>query len=217
MLLIFANLELPPLPRTSLDLELDLRAQHTKLETLNDEIEKLKNLKSKLEQAIDTKDGKVAAWAVENEDFQRLVEKADASGSPEDQKMKKLLHKTSKEIYKLRKTRLSKGQPDIVSFRYVFCATVFVDRIMNACLLMLVFYQFHREKIAFFTRKGLTVPDPPAILTEEPEEVVLPATPPSSSTNSSPDELNPQNQSKSDDADSNRFQYVVDRTYGVEV
>lgn len=109
---------MPPLPRTSLDLELDLRAQHTKLETLNDEIEKLKNLKSKLEQAIDTKDDKIAAWAVENEDFQRLVEKADAAGSPEDQKMKKLLHKTSKEIYKLRKTRLSKGQPDIVSFRY---------------------------------------------------------------------------------------------------
>lgn len=140
---------MPPLPRTSLDLELDLRAQHTKLETLNDEIEKLKNLKLKLEQAIDTKDGKVAAWAVENEDFQRLVEKADASGSPEDQKMKKLLHKTSKEIYKLRKTRLSKGQPDIVSFRYVLCATVFVDRIMNACLLMLVFYQFTEKKSHF--------------------------------------------------------------------
>lgn len=74
-----------------------------------------------------------------------------------------------------------------------------------------------REKIAFFTRKGLTVPDPPAILTEEPEEVSLPATPPPSSTNSSPDELPLQGESKSTDTEANRFNYVVDRTYGVEV
>lgn len=33
------------IPRTSLDLELDLQAQHSKLDTLNDEIKKLKNLK----------------------------------------------------------------------------------------------------------------------------------------------------------------------------
>lgn len=44
----FIHLEmLPIIPRTSLDLELDLQAQHTKLETLNDEIAKLKNLKLK--------------------------------------------------------------------------------------------------------------------------------------------------------------------------
>lgn len=104
-------------PRTSLDLELDLQAQHSKLETLNDEIEKLKNLKQRLEQAVDAKDDKIAAWAVENEDFQRLVEKVDTNNSTEDKKLKKLLHKTSKEIYKLRKTRLPKGQPDITSFK----------------------------------------------------------------------------------------------------
>lgn len=106
-----------PVPRTSLDLELDLQAQHTKLETLNDEIEKLKNLKERLEKAVDTKDGKIAAWAVENEDFQRLVENVSSSHSVEDKKLKKLLHKTSKEIYKLRKTRLPQGQPDIVTFK----------------------------------------------------------------------------------------------------
>lgn len=61
------------------------------------------------------------------------------------------------------------------------------------------------------------MPDPPAILTEEPEELALPATPPSSSTNSSPDELVSQNESKTDDDQSDRFQYVVDLTYGVEV
>lgn len=66
---------------------------------------------------MDSRDGAVAAWAVENEDFQRLVESVDASPAPEDVKMQKLLHKTSKDIYKLRRTRLQKGQPDFVSFK----------------------------------------------------------------------------------------------------
>ena len=37
----------PSIPRTSLDLELDLQAQHTKLDTLNDEIAKLRDLKQR--------------------------------------------------------------------------------------------------------------------------------------------------------------------------
>lgn len=102
------------LPRTSLDLELDYRAQHTKLETLNDELAKLRDLKQKLEMARDANDAKVAAWALENEDFQRLVNSVEAK---EDKKLQKLLHKKSKEIYKLRKTRLGKGQPDVISFK----------------------------------------------------------------------------------------------------
>lgn len=102
------------LPRTSLDLELDYRAQHTKLETLNDELAKLRDLKQKLEIARETNDAKVAAWALENEDFQRLVNSVDTK---EEKKLQKLLHKKSKEIYKLRKTRLGKGQPDIISFK----------------------------------------------------------------------------------------------------
>ncbi|XP_059609935.1 protein kibra [Phlebotomus argentipes] len=121
------------IPRTSLDLELDLQAQHTKLETLNDEISKLRDLKQRLEQARDANDAKVAAWALENEDFQKLVETADPN-TPDDKKLQKLMHKKSKEIYKLRKTRLGKGQPDIVSFK---------------------------EKMAFFTRMGMSVPELP--------------------------------------------------------
>lgn len=102
------------LPRTSLDLELDYRAQHTKLETLNDELAKLRDLKQKLEMARDANDAEVAAWALENEDFQRLVNSVDTK---EEKKLQKLLHKKSKEIYKLRKTRLGKGQPDVISFK----------------------------------------------------------------------------------------------------
>lgn len=77
--------------------------------------------------------------------------------------------------------------------------------------------------MAFFTRKGMAVPDLPTdlVLTEEPEEFSMPATPPSSSSNSTPndstpnpsEEFNGNDQTKPD----NRFDYVVDRNYGVEV
>lgn len=119
--------------------------------------------------------------------------------------------------------------------------------------------------MAFFTRKGLTVPDFPSdcVLTEEPEEFNLPSTPSSLAT-STPDEITtnksitevntefdaitkenaakqqPNDEvtleeatgidenanesavsSKADDSETNeerdRFDYVVDRTYGVEV
>lgn len=118
--------------------------------------------------------------------------------------------------------------------------------------------------MAFFTRKGLNVPDLPSecVLTEEPEEFNLPSTPSSLAT-STPDEITTNktvndvnsefdaitkenakqqsndeanvekaidvdvnanvdtvsskpNESEQED-DSNRFEYVVDRTYGVEV
>lgn len=130
------------IPRTSLDLELDLQAQHSKLDFLNDEIIKLQNLKQTLEQARDNRDTRIATWAMENEEFQRLVERADPAKCPEEKQLQRLLHKTSKEIYKLRKTKVAKGSVDLVSFK---------------------------EKIAFFTRKGLSVPELPIefIVTEE--------------------------------------------------
>ncbi|XP_065372074.1 protein kibra [Calliphora vicina] len=122
------------IPRTSLDLELDLQAQHSKLDFLNDQISKLQNLKDVLEKARDDKDPLIAAWAIENEEFQRLVERADPAKCPEEKQLQKLLMKTTKKIYKLRKTKVPKGCPDLVSFK---------------------------EKISFFTRKGLSVPELP--------------------------------------------------------
>lgn len=70
-----------------------------------------------LEEAVDTKDQKIAVWAVENEDFQRLVESVEINNAPEDKKLQKLLTKTSREIYNLRRTRQPKGQPDCVFFK----------------------------------------------------------------------------------------------------
>lgn len=84
--------------------------------------------------------------------------------------------------------------------------------------------------MAFFTRKGITVPEFPndCVLTEEPEEFNLPSTP-SSLANSTPEEPiviekssdvlldDPAAAVTSESSDKERFDYVVDRTYGVEV
>ncbi|XP_058064430.1 protein kibra [Anopheles bellator] len=133
----------PAVPRTSLDLELDLKAQQTKLETLTDEISRLRELKYRLEQARDNNDVKVAAWALENEDFLRLVKNVNAV-TPEERQLAKLLMKTSKEIYKLRKTKVGKGKLDSISFK---------------------------EKMAFFTRRGVSVPELPTEIFHQNGEV----------------------------------------------
>lgn len=80
--------------------------------------------------------------------------------------------------------------------------------------------------MAFFTRKGITVPEFPneCVLTEEPEEFNLPSTP-SSLANSTPEETivacttpaADTTATPSENGDTKRFDYVVDRTYGVEV
>lgn len=103
-------------PRTSLDLELDLKAQQSRLESLNDEITRLRELKQRLEQARDANDVQIANWALENEEFKNMVESYSAN-SVEDRRMQKLLRKTSKEIYKLRKTKVEKNKPDMISFK----------------------------------------------------------------------------------------------------
>lgn len=60
-------------PRTSLDLELDLRAQHTRLETLRDELTRLRTLKTQLEEARSRGDSELAAWVLEDKQFQNLI------------------------------------------------------------------------------------------------------------------------------------------------
>ncbi len=60
-------------PRTSIDLELDLQAQHTRLQLLRDDISRLKNLKTRLETAKEKGDVEVAAWVLEDAQFQNLV------------------------------------------------------------------------------------------------------------------------------------------------
>ncbi|XP_034952676.1 protein kibra [Chelonus insularis] len=135
---------LPSTPRTSLDLELDLQAQHARLNNLHDELNRLRELKQKLEQAREKGDTDLASWLLEDHKFQSLIAQAENEKhgkSAEDKKVEKMLKKTSKEIYKLRKTKVGKGKPDIISFK---------------------------EKMAFFTRVNLNVPVLP------PDEIVIP-------------------------------------------
>ncbi|XP_048512060.1 protein kibra isoform X2 [Athalia rosae] len=125
---------LPSTARTSLDLELDLQAQHARLTNLHDELGRLRDLKQRLEQAREKGDTELASWLLEDHKFQNLMAQAESGKngkSAEDKKVEKMLKKTSKEIYKLRKTKAGKGKPDIISFK---------------------------EKMAFFTRVNLNVP-----------------------------------------------------------
>ncbi|XP_020283351.1 protein kibra isoform X2 [Pseudomyrmex gracilis] len=125
---------LPSTARTSLDLELDLQAQHARLNNLQDELCRLRELKQRLEQAREKGDTDLASWLLEDQKFQNLMAQAESGRngkSAEEKKVEKMLKKTSKEIYKLRKTKAGKGKPDIISFK---------------------------EKMSFFTRVNLNVP-----------------------------------------------------------
>lgn len=60
-------------PRTSLDLELDLRAQQTRQQALQDELQRLRDLKARLEVAREKGDQELAAWVLEDQQFQNLI------------------------------------------------------------------------------------------------------------------------------------------------
>ncbi|XP_013171584.1 PREDICTED: protein kibra isoform X1 [Papilio xuthus] len=90
--------------RTSLDLTLDLRAQHARLADLRAEIATLAQLKKRLEEACSGGDAGVARWAARDEALGRLVAPRDPP---------RLLHKTAREIYRLRRAK----RPDLVTFK----------------------------------------------------------------------------------------------------
>ena len=131
---------MPDLPntKTSIDLELDLAAQQSKLTVLNEEIDRLRQIKSKMEEAKDKGGSELPAWFHEDEKFQALLASVSAplsylsykssylyfqlefkkgQKSLEEKRIEKLLKKHAKEIYKLRKTKSIKGQLDVQSFK----------------------------------------------------------------------------------------------------
>lgn len=106
--------------KTSIDLELDLAAQQSKLMVLSEEIERLRQIKNKMEEAKAKGDKELPLWLQEDEKFQILLaslEEKTGQKSYEEKRMEKLLRKTAKEIYKLRKTKSIKGQLDVQSFK----------------------------------------------------------------------------------------------------
>lgn len=111
---------LPTTARTSLDLELDLQAQHTRLDMLNSELDRLRQLKERLEKAKEQGDTELAVWLLEDQQFQNLMAQAESNRTAktaEEKKVEKMLKKVSKEIYKLRKSKAGKGKPDLISFK----------------------------------------------------------------------------------------------------
>ncbi|CAH0591648.1 unnamed protein product [Chrysodeixis includens] len=113
--------------RTSLDLALDLRAQHSRLHDLRTDIANLTALKKRLEEAYTRGDPAVAAWVAEDETLRRLV----TGGAQPGDRAARLLSRTCREIYRLRKSRQGGRKPDLVTFK---------------------------EKMAFFTRTKSTIP-----------------------------------------------------------
>ena len=134
------RLPLPDLPntKTSIDLELDLAAQQSKLAVLSEEIERLRQIKAKMEEARDKGGSELPAWFQEDEKFQTLLasvsfellliwtyvhpyflqlEFKKGQKSLEEKRIEKLLKKHAKEIYKLRKTKSIQGQLDVQSFK----------------------------------------------------------------------------------------------------
>jgi len=122
------------LTKTSIDLELDLAAQQSKLVVLSEEIERLRQIKKQMEEAKDKGEKELPKWLQEDDKFQYLLaslEEKSAQKTSEERRMEKLLKKTAKEIYKLRKSKSLKGQLDVQSFK---------------------------EKMAFFTSVRASVP-----------------------------------------------------------
>lgn len=64
-----------PSLQTPMDLELDLAAQKTKLQCLQDEIDRLKEIKSRLEDAKKRGDKDLPEWFQEHEQFQQALAK----------------------------------------------------------------------------------------------------------------------------------------------
>jgi protein KIBRA len=105
---------------TSLDLELDLAAQHSRFQVLKDEISRLKKIKDELERLKDKGERELPAWIGEDTLFIRLIQNMETNEvekSAEEKKMEKLLRRTAKEIYKLRRTKKKTGQLAAQSFR----------------------------------------------------------------------------------------------------
>lgn len=99
-----------------------MQAQQCRLQCLQEEIKCLKALKEHLEAAKAAGDSKTMTTLLEDERIQQLFNlptAIDPHGpkAKEAQKMLKLLKKTSREIYKLRKSKTPRGQPDMISFK----------------------------------------------------------------------------------------------------
>ncbi|XP_076835507.1 protein KIBRA [Brachyhypopomus gauderio] len=123
--------------RTPLDLELELQASRTRHSRLSQELRVLRQLEQQLEGARQRGQRSLPAWVQEDERFRLLLTRAERQTEEEqvrEQKVEKMLRAAAKEVHKIRGQSRKEG-PEVQCFR---------------------------EKMAFFTRAKINVPDLPA-------------------------------------------------------
>ncbi|KAK3523693.1 hypothetical protein QTP70_008627 [Hemibagrus guttatus] len=123
--------------RTPLDLELELQASRTRHSRLNEELRVLRQLKEQMESARQRGQRSLPAWVQEDERFRLLLTQAEKQTQEEqlqEKRVEKMMRAAAKEVHKIRGQSRKEG-PEVQSFR---------------------------EKMAFFTRVKINVPDLPA-------------------------------------------------------
>uniref|UniRef100_A0A8C2EWB7 WW and C2 domain containing 1 n=1 Tax=Cyprinus carpio TaxID=7962 RepID=A0A8C2EWB7_CYPCA len=120
--------------RTSLDLELDLQVTRTRHSRLNEELRVLRELKGQLESARQQGQHVLPTWVQEDERFCLLNNKSTNGVCLYHLKVEKMMRAAAKDVHKIRGQSL-KEVPGVQSFR---------------------------EKMAFFTRAKINIPDLPA-------------------------------------------------------
>ncbi|KAG7484702.1 hypothetical protein MATL_G00052830 [Megalops atlanticus] len=123
--------------RTSLDLELDLQASRTRHSRLSQELRVLRELKEQLEEARTRGQSQLPAWVQEDERFALLLRQAERQTKEEqlqEQRVERMMRAAAKDVHKIR-GQSRKEVPEVQSFR---------------------------EKMAFFTRAKINIPDLPA-------------------------------------------------------
>ncbi|XP_066501648.1 protein KIBRA [Hoplias malabaricus] len=123
--------------RTPLDLELELQVSRTRHSRLNEELRVLRQLKEQLESARQQGQHSLPVWVQEDERFRLLLTQAEKQTQEEqlqEQRVEKMMRAAAKEVHKIRGQSRKEG-PEVQSFR---------------------------EKMAFFTRAKINVPDLPA-------------------------------------------------------
>lgn len=123
--------------RTSLDLELDLQVTRTRHSRLTEELRVLRELKEQMEKARQQGQHVLPTWVQEDERFCLLLKHAERQTQEEqlqEKRVEKMMRAAAKDVHKIRGQSL-KEVPGVQSFR---------------------------EKMAFFTRAKINVPDLPA-------------------------------------------------------
>ncbi|XP_012695571.2 protein KIBRA [Clupea harengus] len=125
------------LENTPLDLEMDLQVVRTRHSRLDEELRVLRELKEQLEAARQQGQHQLPDWVQQDERFQILLKTAERQTKEEvqqEQRVERMMRVAAKDVHKLR-GQSRKETPEVQTFR---------------------------EKMAFFTRAKINVPDLPA-------------------------------------------------------